>query len=379
MKNWPYLAAIIAAIAIILIALILLRPWQKPEASLETETEAGLGLATDAEAGAKSEAGTEPETAPISIAENKFDESARALPKALANCEDIRAEEWVCDFVEYRTSEDGASAYWTLKEFSRKEIVLWQPFAMGELNPIDPVVPSDIPSDASLRVYQKRIKYADGFEIDVITGYKILEKFDPALYDSYVRSPEKEVDFSQVQLADFFPWSVGYNSAYIGSAEYERYFKVEAVNSTDYEKRFVLRNMMWGEGDEQRLFNTELSITADQIVDLEENFILLKKPLVIGAEWENKVVLDGKECIGVTHIKEFVDSVIITETHVSGVPGFGDRTLCLRQAFEPGQGQIFALKTYLYSEGFYTIYFWKTGLRNEREDLYFYLSDEQDD
>ncbi|HBR24174.1 MAG TPA: hypothetical protein DD782_06415, partial [Firmicutes bacterium] len=326
-----YFLAIIAVIAIILITVILLKPWQKSEAGPDS--------------------GVVPGTAPIAIAENNFNESARATPDALANIEEIRAEERVCDFIEYRASDDGNSAYWTLKDFFGA-FVLWQPFAMGELNPNDPVSPPDITSDAPLRVYKKRIKYADGFEIDVITGYKILEKFDPALYDSYARSSEKKVDFLQVQMADFFPWSVGYNSAYIGSAEYERYFKVEAVNSTDHEKRFVLRNMMWGEGDEQRLFNTELSITADQIVDLEENFILLKKPLVIGAEWANKVVLDDKEYIGVTRIKEFIDSVIITETHVSGVPALGDRTLCLRQAFEPGQGLIFVLKNVPYSDCF---------------------------
>ena len=70
MKKWLYFLAIIAVIAIILITVILLKPWQKSEAGPDS--------------------GAVPGTAPIDMAENNFNESARATPDALANIEEIR-------------------------------------------------------------------------------------------------------------------------------------------------------------------------------------------------------------------------------------------------------------------------------------------------
>jgi len=374
MKKWPYILAIIIVISAILILAFYLKPWSKPENIAENGDGdlllSGNSIQTDA-----GQLTQEQELDSLA----HFDAAVRASQEELAKSEEVQTQDMICNFDEYSIDESGDSAFWTLIDFRGDKFALWQPFSMGNLNPSEPVTPQNLSSGELLRVYSKTIKYADGFEIDIITGYEILESFDPELYDSYVRSANREIDFSQVQMTDFFPWPVGYNSAYIGSLDYERSFKVENIIDAENERRIVFRNMMWGENDEQRLFNTEMIITSDQIVDLEDNFILLKKPLQVGTEWENKVVLNGKEYIGVTRITEFVDSAIITETHVSGVPVFGDHTLYRRQAFEPQQGLIFTQKTNVYSNGHYSFYIWKSRLDVEWEDLINYLINKEDD
>ncbi|MGI5854772.1 MAG: hypothetical protein ACOX8I_10700 [Bacillota bacterium] len=376
MKKWPYILAIIVVISAILILAFYLKPWSKPEDIAENGDGDGDLLHLSGES-IQTDAGQLTQEQELDSLAH-FDAAVRASQEELAKSEEVQTQDMICNFDEYSIDESGDSAFWTLIDFRGDKFALWQPFSMGDLNPSAPVTPQNLSSGELLRVYSKTIKYADGFEIDIITGYEILESFDPELYDSYVRSANREIDFSQVQMTDFFPWPVGYNSAYIGSLDYERSFKVENIIDAENERRIVFRNMMWGENDEQRLFNTEMIITSDQIVDLEDNFILLKKPLQVGTEWENKVVLSGKEYIGVTRITEFVESAIITETHVSGIPEFSDRTLYRRQAFEPGQGVICTLQAYPY-DGYFTIYIWKSGFISEWEDLFYYLTDEEEE
>ncbi|WBW96987.1 hypothetical protein [Oceanirhabdus sp. W0125-5] len=183
---------------------------------------------------------------------------------------------------------------------------------------------------------------------------------------------EKNETWSK-ELAKFINDVEGTVFKYSGFAEFRKDTTVSEVNESSEEKTITFKNeyMDMSEGEsgkskEDLLSETKYTIKEDSIIEqvyedtkspsIITESIILKGELKKDSSWEQEVVINGKKHQAVTSIKEINTdesgrTIVITETAVEGVEGYGSETYLEKRVYTEGIGLTEFSCNYLLSEG----------------------------
>jgi hypothetical protein len=103
-----------------------------------------------------------------------IEEQAQEILENLENCEVILTDVKIGYIRDYDSGD--LSAIWKFVDEDGNEFILEQLFLAGELNPDTFGSPYIIPTDVLLKIYWKRLRYPDGSEDDIITGYEVMDR-----------------------------------------------------------------------------------------------------------------------------------------------------------------------------------------------------------
>lgn len=192
--------------------------------------------------------------------------------------------------------------------------------------------------------------------------------------DNYTNQEQKEdMDVSwNKELGEFINDVEGTVFNYSGFAEFGKNTTVSKVNESSDEKTITFKNeyMDMSEGEsgkskEDFLSETKYIIKEDSIIEkvfddtkspsIITESIILKGELKKESIWEQEVVIDGKKHQAVTTIKEVNTdengkTIVITETSVEGVEGYGSEKYIEQRVYSEGIGLTEFSCNYLISE-----------------------------
>ncbi|MCM1991562.1 hypothetical protein [Oceanirhabdus seepicola] len=184
---------------------------------------------------------------------------------------------------------------------------------------------------------------------------------------------EEKVDTWSKELGKFINDIEGTVFNYSGFAEFGKTTTVSEVNKSSDEKTIIFKNeyMDMSEGEsgkskEDLLSETKYTIKEDSIIEqvfddtkspsIITESIILKGELKKDSSWEQEVVINAKKYQAVTTIKdvntdENGKTIVITETSIEGVEGYGSEKYVEQRVYKEGIGLTEFSCNYLISEG----------------------------
>ncbi len=182
----------------------------------------------------------------------------------------------------------------------------------------------------------------------------------------------KDVSWNK-ELGKFINGVEGTVFNYSGFAEFGKTSTVSLVNESSDEKTIIFKNEYMdtsdgesGKSKEDLLSETKYTIKEDSIIEQVFNdthnpsiiteSIILKGELKKDSSWEQEVVINGKKHQAVTTITdvntdENGKTIVITETSIEGVEGYGSEKYIEQRVYKEGVGLTEFSCNYLISEG----------------------------
>jgi hypothetical protein len=153
----------------------------------------------------------------------------------------------------------------------------------------------------------------------------------------------RKVDYSTIELAAIFPQKEGFKWHFNGPADYGKSMTItNVIRENDKISIIITGNLDdLSDGEAGKTdFHFSYTITNESIKD-SSDFIILKKPLVIGNEWDNQYMLGEKTYSALTRITALTGDFITTESVINNVPNYPNEKYWRKEVYQLGKGLVF--------------------------------------